>query len=382
MSGAAWVVLWAMVGAGSGPTPADEQVVAIRAPHGGFRAVQLGAGARSYWLFEPTRPSPRRAPVVVFLHGWLAVNPAIYGAWIEHLTRRGSIVIFPRYHKDALTSPADYIPNALAAIRDAIDVLQEAPGHVRPDPDRFALVGHSAGGNLAVQLATVASEAGLPRPRAVVAVLPGEVRPVPGPEPERFPFDCQLVVAAAENDLVVGDARARALFHGASAAVPEDRRLYVLYRSDRSGPGGVVADHFAPYAIQPKLDTGEGPLRGFQLDRARVDRLDIYGFWRLTDLALQAAFAGRSLAEATSRGTRVRDLGSWPDGRPIRRPVVASRLEDIPHVFPSQGARLISWNWAAELPLPFGFGRPAPGERALFDPLVPVRLVRPDAREP
>ena len=120
---------------------------------------EFGRGARSYWLFEPAEPTPGIAPVVVFHHGWFAVNPAAYGAWIEHLVRSGQIVIFPRYQADGLTPAADFLHNALAAVRDAFDVLETSPVHVRPDRRRFALIGHSAGGNLAAQMAAVAGGA-------------------------------------------------------------------------------------------------------------------------------------------------------------------------------------------------------------------------------
>src|SRR4051794_8143002 len=56
-------------------------------PHKLVRRFEVGEGPRSYWLFEPAEPKPERAPVVVFLHGWFAVNPAFYGAWIDHLVR-------------------------------------------------------------------------------------------------------------------------------------------------------------------------------------------------------------------------------------------------------------------------------------------------------
>ena len=80
-----------------------------------MRRYEIGVGPRSYWLFEPDQPKPERAPVVVFLHGWFAVNPGFYGAWINHLVRHGRIVIFPRYQNDVGTLPQDFLPNALAA---------------------------------------------------------------------------------------------------------------------------------------------------------------------------------------------------------------------------------------------------------------------------
>jgi hypothetical protein len=92
-------------------------------PHRTMKRFEIGVGPRSYWLFEPAEPSPEgRAPVVVFLHGWFAVNPGFYGAWIDHLVRDGRIVIFPRYQNDVGTMPQDFLPNAVAAIHDALGV--------------------------------------------------------------------------------------------------------------------------------------------------------------------------------------------------------------------------------------------------------------------
>jgi acetyl esterase/lipase len=335
MARLAWLVsIWI----GQAPTTAPAS--GDHLPHGSFTHHEIGSGARSYWLFQPADPTPARAPVIVLSHGWLALNPGVYGAWIEHLARRGSIVIFPRYHADWHTAPAEFLPNALAALRDALDVLDTAPGHVRPDRARFALVGHSAGGNLSVLIAAVAAEVGLPPPRAVVALMPGEVRPLREPTLDRVPAATLLVVAAAEQDWVVGDSRARQIFAETTAIAP-DRKLYVLYRSDHHGPTPLVADHLMPTAGRPELDSGEGPFRLFQMGKAGVDILDNYGLWRLTDITLDAAFAGRTLDDATRAGALLCDLGRWGDGRPLTRPIVGTDLANIPRVAPNSGPRLL-----------------------------------------
>jgi dienelactone hydrolase len=325
--------------------------VEARYPHASMRAQQLGDGPRSYWLFEPTEPVPERAPVVVFNHGWLAVNPGVYGAWIEHLARRGFVVIFPRYQADWTTTPAEFLPNATAAVLDALDVLETAPGRVRPDRDRFALIGHSAGGNLAALMAASASIAGLPKPRAVLAIMPGEVMHLPEPRPATIPAETLLVVVAGDQDRVVGDFRARQIFAEATA-VPAERKAYVLYRTDRRGPVPIIADHLAPTAGLKRLDSGEGPLRAYQFSHAEVDLLDRFGFWRLADLTLDAAFTGLSLAEATAEGKLIRDLGRWSNGLVVTPPVVDADLGAVPRVFPSNGARLIPWQPAELLRQP------------------------------
>ncbi|MDR3639364.1 MAG: alpha/beta hydrolase fold domain-containing protein [Isosphaeraceae bacterium] len=320
------------------PSPVSEPIY----PHRTVKRVEIGSGARSYWLFEPADPKPERAPVVVFNHGWFAVNPGVYGAWIEHLVRSGRIVIFPRYQNDVATKPVEFLDNALAAIRDAFVVLETSPKHVKPDRSRFALVGHSAGGNLAAQLAAVAVDHGLPEPRAVLAMMPGEVQPVPGVSLARIPASTLLVVVAGEDDVVVGDLRPRDIFVQA-ASIPSARKKYVLFRTDLHGTPRLVADHLAPTGYERSFDSGDGVLRGFQTNQAEINALDRFGFWRVTDITLEAGFRGLTLDEATRKGDLFRHIGYWTDGRQVVPPVVGDDLTTIPRIYPTNGIKLFRW---------------------------------------
>ncbi len=322
--------------------PPRETVIPEIYRHTSVRRQEYGIGPRSYWIFEPADPTPERAPVVAFHHGWLAVNPAAYGAWIEHLARSGRIVIFPRYQNEWNTNPTEFLPNALAAVRDALDVLETSPKHTRPDRDRFALIGHSAGGNIAAQMAALAHEQGLPQPRAVIVLLPGEVVPSREPSLDRIPATTLLVVAVAEDDRVVGDERARQIFTEASA-IPPSRKKFVLYRTDLHGSPRLIADHTSPTGAFRGFDTGDGVLRAFQMNRAEINAFDRCGYWRLADITLAAAFAGLTLDQATNHGELFRHLGYWSDGRIVTQPIVGDDLMAIPRVIPPNGLRLIKW---------------------------------------
>ncbi len=311
-------------------------------PHKSVRRIEVGEGPRSYWLFEPADPTPATAPVVVFNHGWFAVNPGVYGAWIDHLVRKGRIVIAPRYQRDWSTPPAKFLPNGLAAVRDALDVLATSPAHVRPDRSKFALIGHSAGGNLSVQMAAVAAEADLPVPKAVIAVFPGEVFSSRTPDLANVPASTLLVVLAGEKDLVVGDQRAREIF-SETTSIPLNRKKFILYRSDLRGVPQFRADHLAPTGAHPRFDTGDGLLPTAQMAQAEVNAFDTSGFWRIADITLEAAFAGKTLDEATDKGEMFRHLGFWSDGRPVIAPIVGDDLDLIPRVFPRAGLKLIAW---------------------------------------
>jgi acetyl esterase/lipase len=271
------------------------------AAHAGVRATRLGSGDDEVRLYEPARPSPASAPVVLFLHGWGAMEPRGYLAWIEHLARRGAVVVYPRYQASLRTAPEDFHPHIVAALRAALAEL-DRPGHVRPDRDRFAVVGHSAGGTEAATYAALAASEGLPPPRAVMAVEPGRGRgltgriTVPLADPARIPAGTQLLLLVGDRDRLAGDATARDIFRRATAA---DRRWLITVRSDDHGSPALVADHFAP---------GAGPHAG-------ADALDYFAYWRLFDELTDAAFAGRSLAIDPR-------MGSWSDGVPVQALVV------------------------------------------------------------
>jgi acetyl esterase/lipase len=299
-----------------------------------------GIGAQSYWLFEPDAPRPERAPVLVFLHGWMVVNPGVYGAWIDHLVRRGTIVIYPRFQADWATHPAEFFPNVRSSVRDALGVLRTAPGHVRPDDRRFALIGHSVGADLAVHLSAMAGDVRLPEPRALILLMPGRLDAVHKPEPRAIPAGTLLVVAVADRDQIVGDDLAREIFDGA-VGIPMERKRYVVYRSDLRGRRPLIANHMAPTASLPLFDTGEGPFHSLQMAQAKVDTLDRLGLWRLGDLVLEAGFAARTFEDATLHGRLLLDLGRWEDGQPITAPIISASPSGLPRLPPSLNARVL-----------------------------------------
>ena len=61
----------------------------MEAPCAKVIAQYHGSGAKAYWLFEPSEPKPDQAPLIVFNHGWGAMDPRIYKAWIDHIVRPG-----------------------------------------------------------------------------------------------------------------------------------------------------------------------------------------------------------------------------------------------------------------------------------------------------
>jgi len=324
-------------------------------PHSGVSIGEHGTGDTQYWLYTPKGPVPDSAPVIVFLHGWGGMNPGVYGAWIKHLVRRGNIVIYPRYQESLRTSPALMTESAEQAIRRAFWQLASV-GPVKPQRDRFALVGHSLGGTIAANIASEAQKVGLPQVRALMVVEPGDSKnseiaqrlgariPSILGDYSKTPRGTLLLCVVGEEDRAAGDVVARHIFDSATAVAERDKG-FVIVRSDYHGEPALIANHFAPLAPDRDFDSGEAALRerfrerAFQrarpwMERAQqmveeaeelapllrgggVDALDYFGFWKLFDGLTDAAFYGTHRDCALGGGKEMRHMGRWSDAVPV-----------------------------------------------------------------
>ncbi len=309
--------------------------------HAAVRKAAFGVGGTRFWLFEPAEPTPRSAPVVALFHGWSGVNPMYYGAWIEHLARRGNIVIWPRYQATALDI-RNITQNSVNALRAALARLQDG-AHVAPELDKFALVGHSLGGTMAANVAARAQRAGLPKPRALMLVQPGDTKgsvtaqrlglDVPSvlEDYSTIPSDVLMLIVVGEEDRLAGNQGA--LFFHETPQVPLQNKDYIILRSDRHGSPPLVAHHFCPCALDERYDNGERPLWRARGRRALfsealmrkllgVDALDYFGTWKLLDGLTDAAFYGKNRDYALGNTQKQRFMGVWSDGVPVRELVV------------------------------------------------------------
>jgi pimeloyl-ACP methyl ester carboxylesterase len=301
--------------------------------HAAVTRQHYGKGGQEYWIFEPDSPKPRTAPVIVFLHGWGGMNPLYYGAWIDHLVKRGNIVIYPRYQANLLTPIGEFTPNTIAAVKDAISRLQTESGHVSADLNKFATVGHSLGGVLAANVAALASESKLPHVRAVMSVEPGITEPpvnVQLADLKKISGDTLLLAIAGDQDSLVRDTDAKRIYYE-STNVSAENKDFVTLVSDSHGQPALLASHRAPTALDKDYDSGEGlsgPAGGSLGDtqvsrRVRpetmmVNALDYYGTWKLFDALCDAAFTGKNREYALGNTAQQRFMGVWSDGVPVK----------------------------------------------------------------
>ncbi|CAA9318935.1 MAG: FIG00801137: hypothetical protein [uncultured Microvirga sp.] len=314
----------------------------------------VGRGSAVSFVFHAAGAPAEPRPVVVFLHAWGAVNPGVYGGWIEHLARRGNLVLFPRFQEVGKIRPVDATEKAASLVKEALAALADDPA-AKPDLNRVALIGHSAGAGLAFNLAAVAKDQGLPTPKLVHALMAGGLakdaksRGVQLADLAKIDPATLLVTVIGDRDQRPSDQASRRLLKEASA-VPPERKVFLRALSDSHGFPVLSATLASPASQKDAFDaaqiklppdpprdpkaprapaqnqkwspemvlSGEQTVLVQQLGNNGVDTLDYLAYWRTFDMAAAAAFAGRD-AQALHNDAAFTDMGRWSDGWPVKR---------------------------------------------------------------
>lgn len=312
----------------------------------------LGRAGAVTFAFYANAPAPAQGrPVVIFLHAWGATSPQAYGAWIEHLAKSGSLVLFPRFQEVNRTRPADASTLAAALVKDALAGLATDP-EAKPDLTRVALIGHLAGVPIAANLAAHAAETGLPVPRLIFGAMPGGIarddksRGIALHDLARIAPNTLIVTVIGDRDARAADLAARRLLREASG-VPADRKLFLRALSDDHGFPALSATLASPAGNNAAYDaaaiklppeppkdpkqkpppfrwsadmalTGEQTTLVAQINAAGTDSLDYLAYWKTFDMAAAAAFAGQD-ATSLKNNPRFTDMERWSDGWPVRR---------------------------------------------------------------
>lgn len=291
--------------------------------HGSVTATNYASDEQGFWLFEPSAPVPDSADVVVLLHGLGDVNPKLYGAWIKHLTRKGNVVIYPKYQNNQLTTPENtFNDNTGIAIRKALDTLQ-LPGHVKPRLANLAAVGHSYGGVLAPNMVIQHATYNLPAFKALFSVEGAIIAAqVMLPSYNTMPSDVKMLVMVGSDDIVVGSAFGRELMDSTIHVGTQFKNHITLY-ADNTGTPTMAASHSEPLAIDNDYDSGEmNLLSTIGAATSTVDAVDYYCFWKLLDALLDCAFRNQNCNVAFGDTPEQRFMGQWSNGTAVKELVV------------------------------------------------------------
>jgi hypothetical protein len=262
--------------------------------------------------FVPTRlKNGNKAPVVVFLHGFLMVAPKIYKDLIDHLVYQGNIVVCAEANVGSplkLMSDTDQNVMMARAVGNAGKGL--AMAGAKADMDNLYIIGHSLGGLLS--LCWMGS--GGPRPRAIVLMNPNTdpSSGMPGFvsglvkitridwKARAAAVDVPAVILTGDQDTIAPPSQSCEIY---DALVSAPSRAVYCAQGDARGNPAIKAEHNSSLcddAFVPSF------LMGFLGGAGKVDALDSRYYWA----AIDQVMSGRTACTF--------DMGKWSDGVPVR----------------------------------------------------------------
>lgn len=295
-------------------------------PHGGWRVSAGGTGSDAWYVFEPARPRPAKAPLAVITHGYYEFEgyPVLYEL-IRHTVLTGHVVIYPRWQTDVAVpcpGPFDIEPcmaSEVAGIRGALAFLKAKRSRVQPDLLQTSYFGFSFGGIITANLANRYASLHLPKPRAVFlddlhdgglvsfdeSALDDRLAGIPS----STLFQCHSGADGVISGVGIDPAnRAGGLSSPGGCnsvfpklvTVPERNKDLVLTTTDRHGT--------------PELSSAHGVCAG---GRGQANAYDWNFCWKVWDALQSCAYERRDCRYALGDTPQHRSNGRWSDGVPV-----------------------------------------------------------------
>ena len=168
------------------PTPADAVNAVLQKegkspdPESQFKGVTSKdsqipgpAGSLPVRVYTPSHPASGKAlPVIVYFHGggWVIADKAVYDGGARGLAKQADAIVVSIDYRRA---PEARFPAAWDDALAAYKWVAANAAALNGDPNRLALAGESAGGNLAVATAiAVRDDAKVQQPSGIIAVYP------------------------------------------------------------------------------------------------------------------------------------------------------------------------------------------------------------------
>ena len=285
--------------------------------HRDWRVGSGGTGYDAWYVFEPVRPRPPKAPLAIVMHGYgeFAGFNQLH-EFIRHTVRGGSIVIYPRWQTDIATpcpGPFDIEPcmkSSLRGIRGALAYLHaRKKARVQPQLRKTSYFGFSFGGIVTANLTNRWRKLHLPEPRAVWLEDPHDGGLVGFDEPavddslRGIPPSVKLQCHSSGEGVISepnrADGSCNAIFPKLGH-IPKRNKDLVLTRPDAHGTPPLSA----PHGVCTAPENG-------------ADAYDWNFCWKSWDGLRSCAYSGTRCTYALGDTRRHRSNGRWSDGVPI-----------------------------------------------------------------
>ena len=222
----------------------------------------IGRASAATYVFHAAGAPAEPRPVVVFIHAWGQPNPQAYGGWIEHLARKGNLVLFPKYQEVNRTRPADASASAAGLIKDALAALAD-DADAKPDLRKVAVSAISPERPSPTNLAASRQGEGPAGAEALLfALMPGGIASDPKSrgilleDLRTIDRSTLIVTMSGDRDANASDRASRRIIKEAEN-VPPNRKLFMRARSDDHGFPVLSATLSSPGAAKPDYDAAQ-----------------------------------------------------------------------------------------------------------------------------
>jgi len=304
--------------------------------HETIRIVAEGKGADRSYAFFPADGDAKHLPLIVFLHGWQGISPKNYGAFIDHLVRRGSVVIFPVYQTDANTPPQSITSTAAKSVGAMIKRLnKQYPNMI--DEKKTLYYGYSMGASIAINFAMRPDKYKLPKPLALLLTAPGDAYHVAKGAKgksilyrslKHLPKDIPVVLMTGQEDKTIG--LPTAISHWNQICSQKRLKRLIIWPGGKSETQSIHSGHGAAGAPDERYDFsniyGAVPetmprLKDFPVSKS-LNNLDFYGQWKVVVSYLEAVRGSTSPEWIFSRDEIIEDLGKFSNGKPYPKAIL------------------------------------------------------------
>ena len=301
----------------------------------GFKIEPHLSRATVYYILEPRKCENINRNLVIFVPGWPVMITDIYYFWLEHLVKRGNVVLFAPYLP--FRNSQRYTDIVYSITIDAFDTLKRK----KVNFNNIAVPGHSSGGAIAMNIASRLSNNDLyPPVKVIMPVEPGNGSYIRDNHliPLATGFNLEDLNNLNENTLLL-------IIHGSSSSdefltnalniydstinIPSENKNILMFNTTKNGNYELRANHFLPtsWGFIPGIGIGSETLPfifsfidffDLSFNLFHVDILD-YKLWYLFDALMDAAFYNRRREDALGGTDRQTFIGYWPDGSEIDR---------------------------------------------------------------
>jgi len=289
-----------------------------------------GTGVNAWYVFQPTRPRPASAPLVVVMHGYGDYEGyEMHEELIRHTVRKGNVVIYPRWQTGPFEPCAagrqieECVTSALRGVRGGLAWLQSRPSsRVQPDLARAAYFGFSFGGIITTNLTNRYATLGLPEPKVIFLDDPHDGGMGGAPEaavdqyltgiPATVKFVCHSSAKGIISMSGKLDHSCNAIFPKLGHIAESNKDLVMLYADDHG---------------TPRMRSEHGVCTSTPLPK---DGYDYYFCWKQFDALRSAAFDGTDERYALGDTPEHRFMGVWSDGVPVRELKIQKAAPIIP----------------------------------------------------